>query len=48
MFCGYWSGEGGEYMPVEWEYEREGYDVDRTPYGTLAAKQVIAAAPALA
>lgn len=46
MFCGYWSGEGGETMPVEWEYK--GYDVDRTPYGTLAAKQAIAAAPALA
>ena len=31
-------------MPVEWGYEMEGYDVDRTPYGTLAAKQAIAAA----
>ncbi|MCC6536899.1 MAG: neutral/alkaline non-lysosomal ceramidase N-terminal domain-containing protein [Bryobacterales bacterium] len=48
MFCGYSSGEGGEYMPVEEEYEMEGYEVDRTPYGTLAAKQVIAAASALA
>ncbi|MBM3796720.1 MAG: hypothetical protein FJW31_22295 [Acidobacteria bacterium] len=48
MFCGYSSGEGGEYVPVEEEYEMEGYEVDRTPYGTLAAKQLIAAASALA
>ncbi|MEZ5353316.1 MAG: neutral/alkaline non-lysosomal ceramidase N-terminal domain-containing protein [Bryobacteraceae bacterium] len=41
MFCGYSSGEGGEYMPIESEYEHEGYEVDRTPYGRTAAAAVI-------
>lgn len=44
MFCGYSSGEGGEYMPVESEYELEGYEVDRTPYSGMAASQVVRAA----
>ena len=43
MFCGYSSGEGGEYMPVESEYAFEGYEVDRTPYARQAASQVIEA-----
>ena len=47
MFCGYSSGEGGEYMPIDSEYELEGYEVDRTPYGSQAAAKVIAAASAL-
>ena len=47
MFCGYSTGEGGEYMPVDTEYEFEGYEVDRTPYGTGAAAKVIATASAL-
>ena len=47
MFCGYSSGEGGEYMPVEDEYDFEGYEVDRTPYGTGAAARVMATAAAL-
>ena len=47
MFCGYSSGEGGEYMPVEDEYDFEGYEVDRTPYGTGAAAKVMATAAAL-
>jgi hypothetical protein len=41
MFCGYSSGEGGEYMPVESEYEFAGYEVDRTPYGTGAAGKLV-------
>jgi hypothetical protein len=32
MFCGYSSGAGGDYMPVEAEYEYGGYEVERTPY----------------
>lgn len=44
MFCGYSSGDGGEYMPIESEYELEGYEVDRTPYGGGAAGQLIRAA----
>ncbi len=47
MFCGYSSGEGGEYMPVESEYEYEGYEVDRTPYGRGAAGDVVGAAVGL-
>ncbi|MFN7923781.1 MAG: neutral/alkaline non-lysosomal ceramidase N-terminal domain-containing protein [Bryobacteraceae bacterium] len=47
MFCGYSTGEGGEYMPVEPEYHHEGYEVDRTPYGTGAAEKLIEAAKAL-
>jgi hypothetical protein len=41
MFCGYSSGEGGDYMPVESEYPMEGYEVDRTPYGAGAAEKLI-------
>jgi hypothetical protein len=47
LFCGYSSGEGGEYMPVEAEYEFEGYEVDRTPYGRGAAEQLVSGAAAL-
>jgi hypothetical protein len=51
LFCGYSSGEGGDYMPVEPEYELEGYEVDRTPYGRKAAgtliRETIAMYPAL-
>ncbi|MCC6589348.1 MAG: neutral/alkaline non-lysosomal ceramidase N-terminal domain-containing protein [Bryobacterales bacterium] len=42
LFCGYSSGEGGEYMPIEGEYAFEGYEVDRTPYARQAADQVVA------
>ena len=47
MFCGYSSGEGGEYIPVESEYAHLGYEVDRTPYGPQAAATVIREAVAL-
>ncbi len=30
MFCGYSTGRGGGYMPVESEYEHGGYDVEMT------------------
>jgi hypothetical protein len=43
MFCGYSSGAGGDYMPVEEEYRFGGYEVQRTPYGPGAAKAVIEA-----
>ncbi len=41
MFCGYSSGEGGDYMPTEPEYALGGYEVQRTPYGTGAAEKLI-------
>jgi len=47
MFCGYSSGKGGDYMPVESEYEHGGYEVERTPYGTGAAAVVIDTASTL-
>lgn len=42
MFCGYSTGEGGDYMPIESEYDLEGYEVDRTPYGRKAAEKLVA------
>ena len=47
MFCGYSSGEGGDYMPVASEYPFAGYEVDRTPYGRGAAETVIRESSAL-
>jgi neutral ceramidase len=41
MFCGYSTGTGGGYMPVESEYAHSGYEVEMTPYGTKAADTVI-------
>ncbi|HYO83936.1 MAG TPA: neutral/alkaline non-lysosomal ceramidase N-terminal domain-containing protein [Bryobacteraceae bacterium] len=47
MFCGYSSGKGGGYMPVESEYAFGGYEVERSPYGTGAAKLVVDTGSAL-
>ena len=47
MFCGYSSGGGGGYMPIESEYKFGGYEVERTPYGVGAAEKVIAETPRL-
>ena len=41
MFCGYSSGAGGDYMPIETEYRYGGYEVQRTPYNPGAAQTVI-------
>ncbi|MEO7651560.1 MAG: neutral/alkaline non-lysosomal ceramidase N-terminal domain-containing protein [Bryobacteraceae bacterium] len=41
MFCGYSTGKGGDYMPVESEYALGGYEVERTPYGVHAAEKLI-------
>ncbi|MBI3281745.1 MAG: neutral/alkaline non-lysosomal ceramidase N-terminal domain-containing protein [Acidobacteria bacterium] len=41
MFCGYSTGQGGDYMPVESEYRHGGYEVERTPYGAGAAGKLI-------
>jgi hypothetical protein len=41
MFCGYSSGVGGDYIAIEAEYARGGYEVQRTPYGTGAAEKLI-------
>lgn len=41
MFCGYSTGRGGDYMPVESEYTHGGYEVERTPYGVGAAEKLI-------
>jgi hypothetical protein len=41
MFCGYSTGKGGGYMPVESEYAFGGYEVEITPYGVGAAEQLI-------
>lgn len=42
MFCGYSSGTGGGYMPVESEFAHGGYEVEMTPYGLKAAEKLIA------
>ncbi|MBI3679610.1 MAG: neutral/alkaline non-lysosomal ceramidase N-terminal domain-containing protein [Acidobacteria bacterium] len=47
MFCGYSTGKGGDYMPVESEYPHGGYEVERTPYGTGAAEKLIRETSAL-
>jgi hypothetical protein len=41
MFCGYSDGIGGDYLPTSCEYDKGGYEVERTPYGTEADKQLI-------
>jgi len=41
LFCGYSNGPGGNYMPIESEYQRGGYEVHRTPYSPDAASIVI-------
>jgi hypothetical protein len=41
MFCGYSTGIGGGYMPVESEFAHSGYEVEMTPYGTKAADKLI-------
>ena len=41
MFCGYSSGTGGGYMPVESEFAHAGYEVEMTPYGIKAAEKLI-------
>ena len=41
MFCGYSSGIGGDYLPIESEYPHGGYEIERTPYGVGAAEKVI-------
>jgi len=41
MFCGYSSGEGGDYLPTEPEFALGGYEVQRTPYGEGAAEKLI-------
>lgn len=47
MFCGYSSGDGGDYMPIASEYALGGYEVERTPYAPEAAEIVIREASAL-
>ncbi len=47
MFCGYSSGEGGDYMPTAPEFALGGYEVQRTPYGEGAAEKLIAETVAL-
>lgn len=47
MFCGYSTGEGGDYMPIESEFDLEGYEVDRTPYGRKAAEKLVTEITAL-
>jgi hypothetical protein len=41
MFCGYSTGTGGGYMPVESEFAHSGYEVEMTPYGRKAADKLI-------
>jgi hypothetical protein len=41
LFCGYSNGEGGDYMPLQPDYDMQGYEVDRTPYGRGAAEKLI-------
>ena len=36
MFCGYSDGIGGDYLPITCEYDKGGYEVERTPYGRTA------------
>jgi neutral ceramidase len=47
MFCGYSNGKGGDYMPIDSEYQHGGYEVERTPYGPGSADRVISNAHAL-
>jgi neutral ceramidase len=47
MFCGYSSGVGGGYMPIESEYQHRGYEIEGTRYGRGAAAEVIRAATAM-
>jgi hypothetical protein len=47
MFCGYSTGKGGDYLPVESEYLLSGYEVERTPYGVGAAEKLIRETTAL-
>lgn len=47
MFCGYSTGQGGDYMPIESEYVHGGYEVERTPYGVGAAEKLIRETSAL-
>ena len=47
MFCGYSSGTGGGYMPIESEFTHSGYEVEMTPYGTKAADKLIRETTAL-
>jgi hypothetical protein len=47
MFCGYSSGQGGDYMPTEAEYDHGGYEVERTPYGRTAARELVTGAAKL-
>lgn len=42
MFCGYSDGVGGDYLPMTCEYDKGGYEVERTPYGKEADKKLIA------
>ncbi len=42
MFCGYSDGVGGDYLPMSCEYDKGGYEVERTPYGRQADKKLIA------
>lgn len=41
MFCGYSTGVGGGYMPIEPEFEQAGYEVEMTPYGAKASEKLI-------
>jgi hypothetical protein len=47
MFCGYSDGVGGDYMPIDCEYDLGGYEVERTPYGRKASEKLIAETIAL-
>ncbi len=42
MFCGYSDGIGGDYLPISCEYDKGGYEVERTPYGQQADEKLIA------
>ena len=42
MFCGYSDGVGGDYLPMSCEYDKGGYEVERTPYGRQADEKLIA------
>ncbi|MCC6860245.1 MAG: hypothetical protein IT158_16880, partial [Bryobacterales bacterium] len=42
LFWGYTTGRGGGYMPTEPEYRHGGYEVQMTPYGPAAARELIA------
>lgn len=47
MFCGYSTGQGGDYMPIASEYPHGGYEVERTPYGIGAAEKLVKETSAL-